>query len=138
MGILNASGLHPSLVIQAPVQEFSIFSLFMSPSSVVPHSRELSPPLLEVWSLLLSPRGAFVGVVPYIDEFFMYLWGGGQSTHLTPLPSSTAFTICIPFIYFSSLITEARTSKTMLSYSGKSGYLVLFLTLQEMLLFFHH
>ena len=110
----------------------------MSPSSLLPHSRELSLPLLEAWSLLLSPSGAFVGVVPYIDEFLMYLWGGGRSPHLTLLPSSTAFTMCILFIYFSSLITEARTSKTMLSNSGKSGYLFLFLTLQEMLSLFHH
>ena len=37
---------------------------------------------LEAWDLLLSPRGCFVGVVPYLDEcffldeFLMYLWRG--------------------------------------------------------------
>ena len=32
------------------------------------------------------------------------------------------FPICIPFIYFSSLIAVARTSKTMLNDSGESGH----------------
>jgi len=60
----------PSLGVHAPVQEFFVFSLFMSPSSLLPHFRELSLPLLEAWGLLLSPRGCFVGVVWYFDEFF--------------------------------------------------------------------
>ena len=36
---------------------------------------------LEAWGLLLSCRGCFVGVVPYLDEFLMYLGGGWQSPH---------------------------------------------------------
>ena len=35
--------------------------------------------------------------------------------------SFTSFPICIPFIYFSSLIAVAKTSKTMLNNYGKSG-----------------
>ena len=35
------SGLSPSLGAQAPAQKFSIFSLFMSPSFLLPHFREL-------------------------------------------------------------------------------------------------
>ena len=35
---------------------------------------------------------------------------------------TTSFPICIPFISFSSLIAVARTSKTMLNNSGKSGH----------------
>ena len=42
----------------------------MSPSSLLPHFRELSLPLLEAWGLMLSSRGCFVGVVLYLDEFF--------------------------------------------------------------------
>ena len=38
--------------------------------------------------LLLLSRGCFVGVVPYLDEFFTYLGGGWWSPHLTPPPSS--------------------------------------------------
>ena len=36
--------------------------------------------------------------------------------------SFTSFLIWIPFIFFSSLIAVARTSKTMLNNSSKSGH----------------
>ena len=36
--------------------------------------------------------------------------------------SFTSFLIWIPFIYFSSLIAIARTSKTMLNNSGETGH----------------
>ena len=88
-------------------------------------------PLSALWACLLCCGSTvgfpvdidqlpFVGVDLYLDEFLMYFGGGGRSPHLSPLPSFTAFTICISF-YFSSLITEARTSKAMLSNSDKSG-----------------
>ena len=35
---------------------------------------------------------------------------------------TSSFPICIPFIYFSSLIAVARISKTMLKNSGESGH----------------
>ena len=44
---------------------------------------------LEAWGLLLWSEVCFVRVVPYLDEFFMYLWGGWWSPHLNSLPSSS-------------------------------------------------
>ena len=44
---------------------------------------------------------------------------------------TSSFLIQIPFISFSSLITVARTSRTMLNYSGESGPPCLVLDLRE-------
>ena len=44
----------------------------------------------------------------------------------------------IPFIYFSSLITVTRTSRTMLNNSGESGHPCLVPGLRGMLSVFHH
>jgi hypothetical protein len=40
--------------------------------------------------------------------------------------------VCIPFISYSCLVALARNSRTMLNRGGKSGHLVLFLSLGEM------
>ena len=53
-------------------------------------------------------------------------------TSLANSESFTSFPILIPFTYFfSSLIVVARTSKTMLNNSGKSGQSCLVLILRE-------
>ena len=44
----------------------------------------------------------------------------------------------VPFIYFSSLITMARTSKTMLNNSGKSGHLYLVSDIRRNIFSFSH
>ena len=49
-----------------------------------------------------------------------------------------SFLIWIHFIYFSSLIAIARTSKTMLSNSGESGHPGLVPDLRGMLSGFHY
>ena len=41
----------------------------------------------EVWGLLPAFSRCSVGVVPHVDVFLMYLWGGRWSLHLTPPPS---------------------------------------------------
>ena len=49
-------------------------------------------------------------------KFFMYNMSYGNHN------SFTSFLVWIPFISFSYLIAVARTFKTMLNYSGKSGH----------------
>ena len=84
-----------------PIQKFSIFSLLMSPSSLLPYSRELSLSPLEACSLLLSPRGWFVGIVLYLDEFLEVDFGGGwPSLHLTPLPSFSVLYLGFIYLFF--------------------------------------
>ena len=52
--------------------------------------------------------------------------------------SFTSFPIWIPSVSFSSLITVARTSRTMLNNSGESGHSCLVPDLRGMLSVFHH
>jgi len=54
------------------------------------HFWELNLSPLEAWGLLLLPRGCFVGVVPYLDEFLTYLRVSWWSPCLTPPQSSSA------------------------------------------------
>ena len=51
---------------------------------------------------------------------------------------TSSFLIWIPFISFSSLIAVARTFRTMLNNSGKSGHPCLVPDLRGMLSVFHH
>ena len=79
MGTLPVLGLPPSLGAQALSRGSLSCPFFISLSFLLPHSRELSlspVPQPEAWGLLLSSRGCFVGVVPFLVEFLMCLWGG--------------------------------------------------------------
>ena len=51
--------------------------------------------------------------------------------------SCTSFPFWIPFISFYSLISVARTYKSVLNKNGKSEILILFLIIEKMLLTFH-
>ena len=50
----------------------------------------------------------------------------------------TSFPFWVPFIYFSSLIAVARTSKTIMNNSGKSGHPCLVPDLKGNVLVFHY
>ena len=63
---------------------------------------------------LISSSNYLVALV----GFFMYSIISSANTD----SFTSSVPICIPFISFSSLIAMARTSKTMLNNSGKSGY----------------
>ena len=51
------------------------------------HQAGAPRPFWEVWGLLPAFSRCSVGVVPHVDEFLMYLWGGRWSPCLTPPPS---------------------------------------------------
>ena len=51
---------------------------------------------------------------------------------------TSSFPVWISFIYFSSLIAVARTSRTMLNNSGEIGHPCLVPDLRGMLSVFHH
>lgn len=64
-GTPSLSGLFPSTPSRSSHPEV----LHISPFYVSILSSTSLPAPLEVWGLLLSPRGCFEGVVPHLDEF---------------------------------------------------------------------
>ena len=60
-----------------------VFPFFFWPSQV----RGEFLAFWEVWGLLPAFSRCSVGVVPQVDVFLMYLWGGRWSPRLTPPPS---------------------------------------------------
>ena len=85
----------PSLWCRShPYSFVCVFSFFFHPTQV----RGEFLAFWEVWGLPAFSR-CFVGVVPHVDVFRMYLWGGRWSPRLTPLPSWRS-----PFICFSSYL----------------------------------
>ena len=71
---------------------------------------------LDVWDLLTSFRRCSVGVVPCVDVFLMYLWGGGGSPCLILLLSWKS-PLCSFFIEEEQGFPEAQLSRLpLLSY----------------------
>ena len=66
-----------------PYSFVSFFSFFFCPTQVC----EEFLAFWEVWVLLPAFSRCSAGVVPHVDVFLMYLWGGRWSPHLTPPPS---------------------------------------------------
>ena len=66
-----------------PYSFVSVFSFFFCPTQV----RGEFLAFWEVWGLLPAFSRCSVGVVPQVDVFMMYLWGGRWSPCLSPLPS---------------------------------------------------
>ena len=66
-----------------PYSFVSVFSFFFCPTQV----RWEFLAFWEVWGLLPAFSRCSVGIVPHVDVFLMYLWGGRWSPCLTPPPS---------------------------------------------------
>ena len=66
-----------------PYPFISVFSFFFCPT----HIRGEFLAFWELWGLLPAFSRCSVGVVPHVDVFLMYLWGGRWSPRLTPPPS---------------------------------------------------
>ena len=91
-----------------PCSFVSVFSFLFCPT----HVRGDFLAFWEVWGLLPVFSRCSVGVVPCIDEFLMYLWGGRWSPLLTPLPSSRS-----PHLFLSIL-----NNKNMERHANVSHY----------------
>ena len=97
-------------------------------------------------SCLENPRDgeAWWAAVYGVAQSWTWLKRLSSSSMYNIMPSANSerftfsFLIWIHFIYFSSLIAVARTSRTMLNNSGKLDTLVLFLISGGMLSVFHH
>ena len=62
----------PSLGVQAPIQTFSIFLFHVSILSPTLFQGAYPVPV-EPWGFLLLPKGGFVAVILYLDEFDAFM-----------------------------------------------------------------
>ena len=75
------------------------------------------------------------------SNFLILTLGSSMCSIMTSANSesfASSFSIWIPFISFSSLITVARTSKTMLNNSGETGHPCLIPDIRGNVSVFHH
>ena len=68
-----------------PYSFAALFSFFFCPIQVCAEFVAF----WEVWGILPAFSRCSVGVVPHVDVFLMYLWGGRWSSRLPPPPSSS-------------------------------------------------
>ena len=92
-------GAGTSLVVQCPevgssTSEAQAWHPARTPRPCQPHG------FWEVSGLLLACSRCSVGVVPHVDLFLMYLWGGGWSPHLTSLPSWSVISHILLIVWF--------------------------------------
>ena len=80
-----------------PYSFVSVFSSFFCPTQV----RGAFLAFWEVWVLLPAFSRCSVGVVPHVDVFLMYMWGGRWSPYLTPLPSWRSTSVI--YFYYSEI-----------------------------------
>ena len=76
--------------LSSPISEAQAWHLPGAPRHCQPlgHVRGDFLAFWEVWGFLPVFSWCSVGVVPHVDVFLMYLWGGSWSPRLIPLPSS--------------------------------------------------
>ena len=74
----------------------------------------------EVWGLLPAFSRCSVGVVPHVDVFLMYLWGGRWSPRLTPLPSCRFPPLHTFLIWPSACDAEPRKGSSVVTREKKN------------------
>ena len=92
-GNLSSFTAHSHWCRSRPYSFVSVFSLFFCPTQV--HEEFLA--FGEGWVLLPAFSRCSIRVVPHIDVFLMYLWGGGWSPHLTLPPSWSSSPFLLSF-----------------------------------------
>ena len=88
-----------------PYSFFSVFSFFFCPTQV----RGEFLAFWEVSGLLPAFSRCSVGVVPHVDVFLMYLWGGKWSPLLTLLPSWSFSSLHTFIISADYLVVQSST-----------------------------
>ena len=101
-----------------PYSFVSVFSFFFCPTQVRGEFLAFG----EVWGFLPAFSRCSVAVVPHVDVFLMYLWGGRWSPRLTPPPSWRSPHIYI-YIYTEDYIQENLSNTALQSKAQAQTFL---------------